>query len=510
MKRKMKVRAILTLLMLLASTVMFAEGTVSPVELVETDKSGNEMYSGGYTSLAKAMEYVNGRDGDGNNITLTLNEDITLTESTFGADNQNYHLYGLLTVNLNGYTLTLANGDYIKTDDNNSMTVKNGTLIGGLEAYEKLTLDNVVAKVTKLSALTLDMKNGAEVVLMAGFDDQLPLNGTMEAGCKLSADGVSMVNALYTNDSTHSNVLPSYLRTLTAHCMPKGFTVEIVLNEEKDRYYIQIQNNGTPLDEWTLTMPADVKHAFNTNNMIKYSNNADRYVHFCNECGVKADEQGIIDEDDNDVWSVDAIDIYDNSEFNFGVDEFTAESLTIKRTMTNDGWYSLCLPFDVDEATALTMFTRIAEFNKQEGDTYKFNTVSEIEAGIGYIVQVSGPTDGFTFSKVTFVPSETPEDGVFQGVYQPTELEAGCKVIGSGTTVNPVIPGIMKGFRAYFKSQTGNANVRYFSVDDSELTSIECIDMQGDDTTVYDLQGCKVNAAHKGIYIVNGKKLYVK
>ena len=72
----------------------------------------------------------------------------------------------------------------------------------------------------------------------------------------------------------------------------------------------------------------------------------------------------------------------------------------------------------------------------------------------------------------------------------------------------------MKGFRAYFLLKNVPTEARGFALNiDGESTGITTTDFT--DSTdkagaVYDLQGRKVNAAQKGVYIQNGKKVIIK
>lgn len=183
---------------------------------------------------------------------------------------------------------------------------------------------------------------------------------------------------------------------------------------------------------------------------------------------------------------------------------------TLQRSFANDGWYSLCVPFSVSVADS--PFSQVAEFSELDGDTYKFTTVDAIEAGKAYIVKVDATVANPTFKNV-FITTEAPAaNGDFIGVYGPTVLGVGCKVIGSGTTVNPVNPGTMKAFRCYFKPSQAGAKTMYFSVDDGVATAIESSEFDTlpspDDHRLssYNLSGQKVDDSYRGIVVKNGKK----
>ena len=76
------------------------------------------------------------------------------------------------------------------------------------------------------------------------------------------------------------------------------------------------------------------------------------------------------------------------------------------------------------------------------------------------------------------------------------------KVKDTKPTVNP--------FRAYIKAQNGAASKEFVNVIfDGNTTGISNVNNQGnaDNDIIYDLSGRRVNKAHKGVYIINGKKI---
>ncbi len=193
----------------------------------------------------------------------------------------------------------------------------------------------------------------------------------------------------------------------------------------------------------------------------------------------------------------------------------TQSNVTIKRTFNNDGWYSLCLPFDVDATQTAEMFAEVAEFSSLNGSTYYFSIVSHIEAGKAYIVKVSEKLENPVFENVTIAANvAADQDGPFVGVLKPTALGAGCKVIGSGTSVNPATPGTMNAFRCYFPASAAAAKAMYFKVGGGDATDIqsltEAADHKPQTTGAYNLAGQKVDEGYHGIVIKNGKKYLIK
>ena len=159
--------------------------------------------------------------------------------------------------------------------------------------------------------------------------------------------------------------------------------------------------------------------------------------------------------------------------------------------------------------------------------TLNFANAASIEAGKPYLVKVAANTDlsaapftgaivskdaqPFTSADVDFIPTlgaTTIPDG---------DTKAVLFLAANNTLLNPsALPANMKGFRAYFQLKGETASLaRAFSIDfgDGETTGIKAIDngqLTIDNDRYYDLQGRKVNAAQKGVYIQNGKKVIIR
>ena len=77
--------------------------------------------------------------------------------------------------------------------------------------------------------------------------------------------------------------------------------------------------------------------------------------------------------------------------------------------------------------------------------------------------------------------------------------------------VNSVVS--LKGTRAYFKVAASEAKALTFSFDDGEATGIATLEngelnlLEGQ---AYDLSGRAVKTPTKGLYIINGKKVFIK
>jgi hypothetical protein len=68
----------------------------------------------------------------------------------------------------------------------------------------------------------------------------------------------------------------------------------------------------------------------------------------------------------------------------------------------------------------------------------------------------------------------------------------------------------MKGFRAYFTGIPANATARLSFDETTGITTVMDTKELNNDSKVYNLNGQRVENAHKGLYIVNGRKVVVK
>ena len=108
-----------------------------------------------------------------------------------------------------------------------------------------------------------------------------------------------------------------------------------------------------------------------------------------------------------------------------------------------------------------------------------------------------------------------------RGYYYTQEVSPGTKpryVISDEGHVTPLTePVVQKGFRSYFEDGSAEEHgpLRFYidgiGEDLTDVTGLASVsaDDSGDDT-VYDLQGRRVARPAKGLYIIGGKKVYVK
>ena len=207
--------------------------------------------------------------------------------------------------------------------------------------------------------------------------------------------------------------------------------------------------------------------------------------------------------------------------------------VTLTRTLQAGSWNTLALPFNLSIPMGWTVKELSSASLEGEVLTLNFTEATSIQAGKPYLVKVattshlhgatfseamvSSALHPFTSADVDFVPTlgKTLVTG-------PTGDESNTKAVLFLATgnhlVNPTVvndtenaSSYIKGFRAYFQVKGQAAEARSFALNMGG-DATEIVDIKREPITnnrYYDLQGRKVsgNAAKKGVYVVNGKKV---
>lgn len=188
---------------------------------------------------------------------------------------------------------------------------------------------------------------------------------------------------------------------------------------------------------------------------------------------------------------------------------------TVNRTMTANVWNTLVVPFDM----AIPSGWEVKEPTAFDGSTLTFGDASSIVAGKPYIVKPAEAVTSFSATGVTLkkdLVNTTVGDLTMTGVYEAGTVPENSYIIGikdgisklykvSGNTVN------IKPFRAYFTISSAEAPERISLDFDGETTAIEGIETKANENgNYYDLGGRKVMQPTRGLYIVNGKKVFLK
>lgn len=199
----------------------------------------------------------------------------------------------------------------------------------------------------------------------------------------------------------------------------------------------------------------------------------------------------------------------------------TYDHVTLKRTFAKD-WNTVCLPFTISDVEAFFgTGAKAYEFKEytSEGEL-SFNTVTTLTASYPYIVFLPEALTGdIALTDITIASSDdeafykSSNNVYFRGTYAP--LAAGGMEGKYGVTDDARIrkgtaEATIKGFRAYFEiPEDAPVKALVFQGDlatDVRIVPVDSQEVEG----LFDLAGRRVQKAHKGIFIQNGKKVVVK
>ena len=207
-------------------------------------------------------------------------------------------------------------------------------------------------------------------------------------------------------------------------------------------------------------------------------------------------------------------------------------NVRVNRTINAGKWSTLCLPFTMSEEQVAAAFgddVQLAEFVGAEfvedgGDIVEiimnFEEVSVVTQARPCIIKVSSPISFFVADGVTVKNSSSPSydatNGSFNGTYKAgTSIDEDNLFISGGKFLySPEVGVTTKAFRGFFmldkvltdKTATARIGLNV----GGDVTYINSLGAEINDDIYYDLQGRRVNNPGKGVYIQNGKKVFVK
>lgn len=221
----------------------------------------------------------------------------------------------------------------------------------------------------------------------------------------------------------------------------------------------------------------------------------------------------------------------------------TGVNVTLKRSMVENEWNTICLPFNVTAEQAKTAFgegVMIAQLNKNSsGNKLSFSSVDAIVASTPYLIKptIAAPADGYKFEGVTInddgkgnvAPNVVNTNSylAFVGIYNTVDVTNNvievlnnnnyyAAFLGANNTIFKAKNdgGKMKGFRAYFAIPNNVAASALCVMVNGTTTSIKSINgaVVESNAPVYNLQGQRVdgNSLTPGIYVKAGKKFVVR
>lgn len=190
------------------------------------------------------------------------------------------------------------------------------------------------------------------------------------------------------------------------------------------------------------------------------------------------------------------------------------------------GWGSIILPFDANksEVYADTVYAYTGDTQNADGTyTLHFKQVDELKAHTPYLVKCSAPKNPVLKYRMITPSNDLVTSGTaFSLVGTYKKLHSGTittndLIVSNNPTnhVNDIVratDGVtLDAFHAYIKSNIPGATVSQFDFEGDIVAGIATVNVQSKKTDkVYNLNGQRVNKAHHGIYIINGKKVSVK
>lgn len=196
----------------------------------------------------------------------------------------------------------------------------------------------------------------------------------------------------------------------------------------------------------------------------------------------------------------------------FAPKAFTAKEVSFDRDFATDKVSTFVMPFTFDVPESMT----VSKLTKVEGTSLTFSPVTTAEAGVPYLIETTTarPFDALTDVEVAATTtSDVTVDGVtHHGAFAKEDVATGTTAYygwnENGEFVKATT-GTLLPFRTYLTTDAALA-APAFKVIMDETTGIDAITTTEADGAIYDLSGRRVEKAVKGIYIQNGKKIYVK
>lgn len=192
-----------------------------------------------------------------------------------------------------------------------------------------------------------------------------------------------------------------------------------------------------------------------------------------------------------------------NDGFNFQMEYVKSLPLSVGAA----GYATLIAPVALEIPAGVEVYTAAFEDGKA-----KLTSISDvIPANVGVVVKAAQGTYNFNITT-----TENVATSALSGVPNTANVasESAAFILANGkhgvgfyklSSANRTIHG----FRAFYTAQAEAQAVSAFLLEDN-VTGIEEIETSADKAPIYDLSGRRVAKAEKGVYIQNGRKIFVK
>lgn len=191
--------------------------------------------------------------------------------------------------------------------------------------------------------------------------------------------------------------------------------------------------------------------------------------------------------------------------------DFTATKAKFTKTVSEACYATMVIPFAADKPTGVEAYNLTAV----NGETITSSSVDAIAANSPVMIKADAATYEFTATGASIAATDDGivTNGLLNGTYATTTAAAGANNYVLQNNANGVnfylvtgTPATVKPFRAYLTAPT---NARALSFD-FNTTGVNHVKVNSENAEVYNLNGQRVAAPQKGLYIVNGKKVIVK
>ena len=197
---------------------------------------------------------------------------------------------------------------------------------------------------------------------------------------------------------------------------------------------------------------------------------------------------------------------------------FTATAAKFTKTVSEAGYATMVIPF----AAALPTGVKAYNLTGVAGESITYSSAETIAANSPVMIEANENVSGYEFTasnvEIAATANGVVTNGLLNGGYatMTAAVDANNYVLQkNGDDVNFYLvtgtAATVKPFRAYL---TAPATARELTLNFGETTGISASLMNSDErivkSEVYNLNGQRVAAPQKGLYIVNGKKVIVK
>lgn len=345
-----------------------------------------------------------------------------------------------------------------------------------------------VANVTNWESIYYITEPGIYVVKISAY----PLLRGFKAGNGYNGDestGRATISLAYVSSSDPVNYTPTGKYILAGETIGSA-TLTDALADANATFYDATNVTGTDVD---LTTAANPNALFKAN------------------AGVLANDKNVI------VDGVCAnLELTDEKPFKAPT-AFTATAAKFTKTVTAAGYATMVIPFGV---ATLPEGVEVYELSDVDGETIISCNVDAITKECPVMIKAAAGSYNFTAAgaEIAATAEGVVTNGLLNGGYATITVDADANnyvLQKNGDDVNFYLvtetDATVKPFRAYL---TAPATARELTLNFGETTGISAALMNSDErivkSEVYNLNGQRVAAPQKGLYIVNGKKVIVK